>query len=200
MTFFTCPISLPSCRDLGTPIFVTPCRSVQYLITSPVAYPLIILPSGRYRFLTYPFKTPIYLMNGHNNFFALYVERGISSPYGNISFKKSKRLVKRASLQRLFALSNDMNALTEQEKYTYHTTFHLLSPMAIVTHGMRSFRCSRTGVMMVPRSWPVQTSRGMGGDTAPFVPIPERRRVVLVHRIVGVVKVAIRSWCYGWES
>ena len=72
--------------------------------------------------------------------------------------------------------------------------------MSIVTHGMRSFRCSRTGVMMVLRSWPVQTSRGMGGDTAPFVPIPERRRAVLVHRIVGVVKVAIRSWCYGWES
>ena len=72
--------------------------------------------------------------------------------------------------------------------------------MAIATHGMRSFRCSRTGVMMVLRSWPVQTSRGMGGDTTPFVPIPERRRAVLVHRIVGVVKVEIRSWCYGWES
>ncbi|KAL4591311.1 hypothetical protein LXL04_004269 [Taraxacum kok-saghyz] len=64
--------------------------------------------------------------------------------------------------------------------------------MAIATHGMRSFRCSHTGVMMVLRSWPVQTSRGMGGDTAPFVPIPKRRRVVLVHRIVGVVKVEIR--------
>ena len=72
--------------------------------------------------------------------------------------------------------------------------------MAIVTHGMRSFRYSRTRVVMVPRSWPVQTSRGMGGDTTTFVPIPERRRVVVIHRLVGVVNVEIRSWCYGWES
>ncbi|KAL4560710.1 hypothetical protein LXL04_032863 [Taraxacum kok-saghyz] len=69
--------------------------------------------------------------------------------------------------------------------------------MAIATHGMRSFRCSRTGVMMVLRSWPVQTSRGMGGDTAPFVPIPERRRVIRflkVFRYGFSVKDNVAEW------
>src|SRR3954471_15883363 len=60
------PLSLPSCRDSGTPIGLrSEIKSTQNSMTSSVPYPLEMLPSGLGRLCTYFFKTLMNLSKGN---------------------------------------------------------------------------------------------------------------------------------------